>query len=86
VYAMRGGDNRQRSHRRMRLFLPQRRMSAVAVALMALVGCVSIHTHERLLRETRDREVEYAKSLAVQVEHGDITANDMMWFLQDRCK
>jgi len=53
---------------------------------MILNGCVSIATHERMLRETRDREVEYAQKLAVELEHGEISIRDMEWLLHGRCE
>lgn len=56
------------------------------ILLLAATGCVSIGTHERMLRETRDREVEYAQKLAVELEHGEISLRDMQWLLHGRCE
>jgi len=58
----------------------------IILVLMILNGCVSIATHERMLRETRDREVEYAQKLAVELEHGEISIRDMEWLLHGRCE
>ena len=58
----------------------------IALVLMVLNGCVSIATHERMLREMRDREVEYAQKLAVELEHGEISIRDMEWLLHGRCE
>ena len=55
-------------------------------SMLCFSGCVSIQTHERMLRETRDREVEYAQKLAVELEHGEISIRDMEWLLHGRCE
>ena len=76
----------QKAGSRLKSFVAFFVLSVIALILLILTGCVSIATHERMLRETRDREVEYAQKLAVELEHGEISIRDMEWLLHGRCE
>lgn len=52
--------------------------------ILVLSGCVSARYHQKQVNEAKMTEIEYAKGLAKRVKEKEITAYEMIKFLEER--
>lgn len=56
----------------------------IVVLALFLTGCVTISRHRQELDEAKRAEINFAITLATQVQDDEISARDMIWILKGR--